>query len=113
MPLAYRVRKRDVRVDIRLTLEILEVAKAAVRGNILNHSYHLGPYASPDEYIIRLCDNGTQPYHFHLRGWEMVYDGGHIPANRADPPLSSDPFAFLAVVEHFIETNQIQIQVKK
>lgn len=109
MSLARHVPERDIRIDIRITLEVSPGSR-----NLVQHSYHLGPYAESDEYIIRLCEGPADPHHFHLRGWKKVYQGGHIPANRAEPsPLSRDPLVFLDVVEHFIKTNQIKIQVKK
>jgi hypothetical protein len=108
MSLAYHAHARDVRIDMRLTLEVTPDSR-----RITTHSYHLGPYARSDEYFVRLCENLNQPYHFHLHGWEKAYGGGHIPANRAIPPLSRDPLDFLDVVEHFIKTKQIKIQVKQ
>lgn len=112
MSLAYRVRKPDVSVSLQLVLEVTETADGLVR-RVASHSYHLGPSTQTDRYIIRLCEWPTQPHHFHLRGWEPVYSRGHIPANRADPPLSREPTDFMSVVEHYVQTKEITITVKK
>lgn len=82
----------------------------------VEHCYHIGPdpLSSSDdvETYFRVCRTSKWPYHFHLRGLEHAYDKGHIPAKNANPPLETDPFWFLGLVEAFIETNKIPIGVK-
>lgn len=107
MSIAFRVREPNVCVAIALTLEVSPGSQ-----RVIKHSYHLGPHLA-GEYILRLCENSVQGHHFHRRGWEKHYRGGHIPADRAEQPLSKDPLDFLDEVEHFIQTKQIRIQVKK
>jgi len=109
MALAYRTDQRDLRIDIRITLD---VSPPDTRQMIV-HSYHVGPNSRTDEYILRLCENPDQGHHFHLRGWAAVYQGGHIPASKADPPLSKEPLQFLDAVEHILRTNKSPIGVKK
>ena len=105
--IAFRVREPAVCIAIQLTLEVTSTTRT-----IVQHSYHLGPGPTGD-YILRLCENSVQGHHFHRRGWEKQYRGGHIPADRAEQPLSKDPLDFLDEVEHFIKTKKIRIQVKK
>jgi hypothetical protein len=107
MSIAFRVRDPALCVAISLTLEATPTSRTVVQ-----HSYHLGPHLT-GEYILRLCENSVQGHHFHLRGWEGGYGDGHVPASKADPPLSKDPRKFLDEVEHYIQTKKTRIGVKK
>jgi hypothetical protein len=103
--------RRGVDIKVRLFAE-----KHPDEWKIVENCYHFGPdpLSSSDEANthLRICRNGKWPHHFHLRGLERAYNGGHIPLQNANPPLKIDPFSFLELVEQFIETNKIPIGVK-
>jgi hypothetical protein len=64
-------------------------------------------------YHFRVCDNPTQGHHFHHRRFQTAGVRGHIPAEKSDPriPATVDPDWFVDVLEKYLATNNVPIEV--
>lgn len=94
----------------------------AVQGqpwSVSEYSMHFGP--TPRErnpptgpnYYFRVCDNSGQGHHFHHHRFQNAFDGGHIPAEKSRPriPARVDPDWFLSVLDTYLTTNNVPIEV--
>lgn len=105
--LLYLVPAKQIRIKLRVTVE-----RQATGWKIVQHSYHFGPSTDTEAVYLRVCRNRFVPHHFHRMGYETMFERGHIPADRAQPPLQDHPLWFLGVVEEFIATGKLAIDVQ-
>jgi hypothetical protein len=108
--LLYLVLSKKLRIKLRVTAERQQADQADWK--IVQHSYHFGPSTDTEAVYLRVCENRFVPHHFHRMGYETMFERGHIPADRAQPPLQNHPMWFLEVVEQFIATGKVSIDVR-
>lgn len=85
-----------------LLLNVTFTCASAKDFPIVTCAYHCGPLEKPDEVYFRICMNDKQGFHFHLRGLGGDVGEDHIPHDKAVPPISLEPDAFLRLVETFL-----------
>ena len=79
--------------------------------DIVQCAYHCGPSDATEEVYFRICDNKDQRFHFHIRGHGGDEGTDHIPASKAKPQISTEPMPFLDLVEAYLATGKIPLEV--
>ena len=98
-----------------------QASQASPRWLVHDYSMHFGPTPREQDpptgpnYYFRVCQNPQQGdgHHFHHHRFATAYDRGHIPADKSDPRIPSgvDPDWFVGVLETYLATNNVPIEV--